>query len=97
MKEMVIHPDHYNVSGRKECWDEMKELFGDAAVAIFDCLSAYKYRYRAGEKDGNPEEQDKAKIENYMAHAAWIVATCDNDLAKSVFKKMLEVLKSDKD
>lgn len=75
---MVIHPDHYNVEGRKECWEEMREKFGDEAVAVFDILSAYKYLYRAGEKDGNPKEQDKAKIDNYMNHSADIIITTDN-------------------
>lgn len=69
-KDMVIHPTHYNQDGRKECWDEMIELFGYEAVVIFDVLSAYKYNYRKGEKDGNSEEQDSAKIDNYMRHAA---------------------------
>ena len=69
MSDLVNHPKHYNQSGRKECWDEMKEIFGLEAVVIFDVLSAYKYHYRAGSKEGNPEKQDKAKIQNYMNHA----------------------------
>lgn len=69
MSDLVNHPKHYNKSGRKECWDEMKGIFGIEAVIIFDVLSAYKYHYRAGEKEGNPKEQDKAKIQNYMNHA----------------------------
>lgn len=77
-KEMVIHPKHYNTEGRKECWDEMIEIFSDEempttdgieSTIIFDVMSAYKYWYRAGNKDGNPEEQDKAKIDNYFNHA----------------------------
>ena len=72
-EEMVIHPKHYNKEGRRECWDEMLEIFGPDAVAIFDILSAYKYKYRAGTKDGNPTEQDQAKIENYMKHAKDLV------------------------
>lgn len=73
-KEMVIHPAHYNTQGRKECWDEMVEMFdneikGKEATVIFDMYSAYKYYYRAGQKDGNPEEQDLAKIDNYINHA----------------------------
>lgn len=68
-KELVDHPAHYNKEGRKECWDEMLDIFGPEAVGIFDVLSAYKYYYRAGLKDGNPSEQDKAKIDVYMEHA----------------------------
>lgn len=92
--ELVYHPKHYNQTGRKECWDEMRELFGDEAVAIFDCLSAYKYYYRAGEKADNPEEQDKAKIENYVRHSAELIALADCSMgkAKKVFKKLKELL-----
>ena len=68
-KELVYNPSHYNHEGRKECWDEMIEIFGEPAVAIFDVLSAYKYHYRAGSKDGNPADQDMEKIKNYMNHA----------------------------
>ena len=77
--KMVIHPEHYNKEGRKECWDEMIEIFGEEAVAIFDILSAYKYHYRAGDKEGNPEEQDVAKIKNYMNHSADLII--DNKLS----------------
>lgn len=82
-KELVIHPEHYNKDGRKECWDEMIDKFGPMAVAIFDCLSAYKYKYRAGDKDGNPEEQDMAKITNYMHHSADLIATAKHSMINS--------------
>lgn len=72
-KELVFHPKHYNKENRRECWDEMTELFGPDAVVMFDVLSAYKYYYRAGSKDGNPEEQDLEKIKNYMNHAQRIL------------------------
>ena len=74
-EEMVIHPNHYNKEGRKECWDEMINIFGPDAVIIFDVLSAYKYMYRAGEKDNNPAEQDLAKIKNYMKHAKDLICS----------------------
>lgn len=101
MKDLVIHPDHYNKEGRKECWDEMIEKFGPTAVAIFDVLSAYKYLYRAGEKDGNPAEQDLAKIENYMHHSADVIATNDRDtdgfaMARRVYKEMKKELNNKK-
>jgi hypothetical protein len=67
--DLVSHPAHYNKEGHSECWDEMKNLFGTKAVIIFDLLSAYKYYYRAGLKDGNSSEQENAKIEVYMNHA----------------------------
>ena len=99
---LVIHPEHYNKEGRKECWEEMIDKFGPMAVAIFDVLSAYKYQYRAGEKDGNPEEQDKAKIDNYMHHSADLIALFGSNketeaysLARKVYKKMKEELKNE--
>lgn len=67
-KEQVYHPNHYNHSDRKECWEEMIDISPEA-TALFDLWSAYKYKYRAGTKDGNPEEQDLAKIQNYINHA----------------------------
>lgn len=72
MSEQVYHPKHYNTEGRKECWDEMLEIYGPEGVVFFDCMSAYKYDYRAGEKENNPEEQDRAKIGNYINHAQMI-------------------------
>lgn len=32
-------------------------------------MTAYKYRYRAGNKDGNSAEQDNAKAEWYLKYA----------------------------
>lgn len=61
MGDQVNHPSHYNQPGRKECIVEMEEKFGPLAVYFFSLLSAYKYRYREGDKDGNPAEQDEAK------------------------------------
>lgn len=101
MDNLVVHPKHYNVEGRKECWEEMLDKFGPAAVAIFDVLSAYKYSYRAGEKDGNPVAQDLAKIENYMHHSADVIATNDRDIegftiARRVYKQMKKELEHGK-
>lgn len=79
-KELVNHPNHYNHSDRKECWEEMRDIFGDNAVAIFDILSAYKYLYRAGTKADNPEEQDLAKIVAYVQHCQRLLEV--NDLEK---------------
>lgn len=92
-KEMVIHPKHYNKQDRKECWEEMMELFLDESTIdglqvtiIFDVMSAYKYWYRAGDKEGNPEEQDIAKINNYIEHARTLLpATPSYCLARRAF------------
>lgn len=69
IEKNTFHPSHYNKEGRKECWEEMEEIFGKAFVVGFCIGSAYKYLYRKGEKDGNSEEQDIAKIKNYMVKA----------------------------
>lgn len=75
----VYHPSHYNKDGRRECWDEMIDIFGIDAVIDFDFLSAYKYFYRAGLKDGNPAEQDIAKIKNYVNHAKMLIDRNSDD------------------
>lgn len=69
MNDMVSHPQHYNKEGRKECWDEIREIFGREIQFGFLIGSAYKYSYRAGEKEGNPREQDIAKIGEYLKKA----------------------------
>ena len=62
--EMVNHPAHYQKGG-KECIDVMIEQFGKEATIHFCQLNSFKYRWRAGEKDGNSKEQDLAKAEWY--------------------------------
>ena len=69
IEKNTIHPQHYNKANRKECWDEQEFAYGTFAVVCFDICNAHKYMYRAGLKDGNPAEQDIAKIKNYIAHA----------------------------
>ena len=64
--EKVNHPKHYNQTGKKECIDEMVELFGLQATLDFCWLNCYKYLYRAGEKEGNSREQDIKKAEWYF-------------------------------
>ena len=64
--ELVNHPKHYNTEGRKECIEEMMCSYGPKVVASFCLLSAYKYLYRAGEKEGNSREQDIAKACWYL-------------------------------
>lgn len=66
MKEMVNHPSHYNIDGRKECIVEIEEKFGFLALLYFCCGNAYKYLYRAGMKDDNSREQDIEKAKWYM-------------------------------
>ena len=51
-KEKVNHPKHYNRENAMECIDEMVMLFGVKETQIFCKLNAWKYRYRAAEKNG---------------------------------------------
>ena len=59
---MVIHPNHYN-QGKIECWDAMVETYGRDATATFCKLNAFKYLWRASEKNGM---EDINKAINYL-------------------------------
>ena len=65
--DMVNHPSHYNLPGRKECIDEMIDIYGLKDVAKWCEITAYKYRYRAGHKDSL--EQDVQKTIWYTVKA----------------------------
>lgn len=67
--EQVNHPSHYQQAGRRECIEEMRLVFGDAAVKQWCIMTAYKYRYRTGNKEGNSAEQDNKKAEWYLDYA----------------------------
>lgn len=65
--QKVDHPSHYQ--GEYECIDLMREIFGDDAVRYFCIINAYKYRFRAGNKEGSPHDEDIKKAawyENYV-------------------------------
>lgn len=81
--EHVNHPSHYNVKGRKECIIEMLEKYGFVATANFALLSAYKYLYRAGEKDDNPTERDWNKAHWYFT---WVENKAHELGEKQVFE-----------
>lgn len=67
--EQVNHPAHYNIPGRKECIEEMIDKWGREFVAVWCEITAFKYEYRAGEKNGNSEEQDMSKRQWYLDKA----------------------------
>lgn len=67
--EKVNHPRHYKADGKMECIEEMRLKFGDFHTAIFCLMSAYKYLYRAGKKEGNTEYEDLAKAKWYWQYA----------------------------
>lgn len=60
-KEMINHPQHYNRPGRKECIDEMIDLYGIEATEQWCRMTAYKYHYRMGLKDDIAQEVGKAE------------------------------------
>jgi len=62
IKKNVDRPEHYD--GTK-CIENMQMMFGKQAVKDFCRCNAYKYRFRAGKKEGNSAEQDIAKAEWY--------------------------------
>lgn len=45
--DMVNHPSHYNLLDRKECIDEMIDIYGLKDAAKWCEITAYKYKYRA--------------------------------------------------
>jgi len=67
----INHPSHHQ--GKHECEvlkkiieiDMMRVMFGDEAVKGFCKCNAYKYRFRAGKKDGQSADQDLKKAEWY--------------------------------
>lgn len=59
----VNHPSHYCKEGRKECIEEMLELFGIEEVKSFCKLNVYKYKYRHDLKNG---QEDLKKAEWYQ-------------------------------
>lgn len=61
--ENVSHPSHYNRKGGMECIDEMILIFGREAVKNFCLCNAWKYRYRAADKNG---EEDLRKSDFYI-------------------------------
>ena len=67
-KEQVNHPAHYQKNG-KECIQVMEEKYGPMAVYNFCICNAFKYEWRAGEKDDNSAEQDLAKAKWYKEYS----------------------------
>lgn len=59
----VEHPKHYNREGGMECIDEMILIFGKEYTKHFCLLSAWKYRYRAADKNG---EEDLKKSDFFI-------------------------------
>ena len=62
----VDHPTHYNRDKAMECIDEMLMVFGSNMVIDFCILNAWKYRYRAADKNG---AEDLNKSDWYLNKA----------------------------
>lgn len=62
--DKVNHPSHYQKDG-KECIDVMLEVYGIQAVIHFCECNAFKYRWRAGMKEGESAEVDLKKAQWY--------------------------------
>lgn len=59
----VNHPSHYCREDAMESIDEMLAVFGKDAVMGFCICNVWKYRYRAGDKNG---QEDLKKSDWYM-------------------------------
>lgn len=66
--DMVNHPSHYNLPDRKECIDEMIDIYGLKDVAKWCEITACKYEYRAGHKGSVAEDMSKAEWYMDKAH-----------------------------
>lgn len=63
--EAVNHPQHYN-QGKYECLDVMKETFGIEATKNFCQLNAFKYVWRAKNKNGKQDIEKAIFYLNYL-------------------------------
>ena len=66
--EQVNHSIHYQNNG-KEWIDLMIEKYGLRATIDFCILNAFKYIFRCGRKEGNPDYQELNKAEWYLKWA----------------------------
>lgn len=81
--DYVNHPPHYTRDGAMECIDEMILIFGEERVMNYCLCNAWKYRYRAADKNG---EEDIKKSDWYMRkykelhdkQSAWKIANFSN-------------------
>lgn len=68
--EKINHPKHYINENGVECIDAMIKEFGIEKTAIWCEITEFKYQFRKGKKDGEPEEDDLAKAKWYSDKAA---------------------------
>jgi hypothetical protein len=68
MSSNQINPNHYKASGI-ETWEMMLKIWGTEAFIKHCEMCAFKYRMRAGLKQGASVETDLAKANWYEAKA----------------------------
>ena len=88
----ISHPKHYNIKGKRECIVAIREDYGDFVAAIFCLTNAYKYLYRAGNKQGESVEDDIAKARWYFDYHKKLSYVFDKD-ALRLHKYVKEELK----
>lgn len=62
--DSVNHPAHY--SGKHECIEIMRIMFGDEAVKAFCRCNSFKYRFRADRKNGAEDIRKAEWYEDYL-------------------------------
>ena len=60
-EENVYQPSHYTHATGAECIDIMIQLYGKQRVEEWAEITAFKYQWRNGSKEGNSSAQDKMK------------------------------------
>ena len=65
-EDIVNSPKYYTQNGDNECIDVMRWLFGDEAVIAFCRCNIFKYRFRAGLKNGETDINKAVWYENYL-------------------------------
>lgn len=95
MSDKIYHPEHYNVPGKKECWDEFIDQFGPKNTFVWCLMTAQKYIYRAGLKVNEPEADDLAKAVNYFKKAVEIRNNYQECVSYNtgLFRKTMQALK----
>ena len=63
--DIINKAPHYN-TGKYECIEVMREVFGDEKLKIWCILNAFKYLYRCYYKNGNQDLQKATYYLNYI-------------------------------
>lgn len=95
MSDNISHPAHYQ--GKYECIDLMREIYGDEAVRCFCICNAYKYRFRAGAKQGETAQSDIAKAEWYEAYVMERLARNGNLIWDRIQKARIGLCEEEKE